>query len=103
MRISVELGLEHLGEEFYQVKHCALYIYKGPDMVAFNSKEMALMILEVLSTSCVLLSSVQSPFQVLLHKKVLKKSAEGKHVSSGWQNIETDFLKQLWNLCNLRF
>lgn len=78
-------------------------MYKGPDMVAFNGKEMALMILEVLSTSCVLLSSVQSPFQVLLHKKVLKKSAEGKHVSSGWQNIETDFLKHLWNLCNLRF
>lgn len=72
-------------------------------MVVCNSKEMALMILEVLSTSCVLLSSVQSPFQVLLHKKVFKKSTEGKHVSSGWQNIETDFLEQLWNLYNLRF
>lgn len=101
MRISAEL--EHLGQKFYQVKHWALYIYKEPDMVVCNSKEMALMILEVLSTSCVLLSSVQSPFQVLLHKKVFKKSTEGKHVSSGWQNIETDFLKQLWNLYNLRF
>lgn len=41
-------------------------------MVASNSEEMALIILEVLSTSCGLLSSVPSPFQVLLHKKCLK-------------------------------
>lgn len=38
-------------------------------MVASNSKEMALMVVEVLSVSCGLLSSVQAPFQVLLHKK----------------------------------
>lgn len=51
-------------------------------MVASNSKEMALMIGEVLSTSCDLLSSVQTPFQVLLHKKILKiKSTESKQVS----------------------
>lgn len=51
-------------------------------MVASNSKEMALMIGEVLSTSCGLLSSVQTPFQVLLHKKILKiKSTESKQVS----------------------
>lgn len=54
----------------------------SPDMAASNSEEMALMILEVLSTSCGLLSSIQSPFQGdFTAQKVFKKSTEGKHIS----------------------
>lgn len=104
MRISVEFGLEHLGEKFRSNTEFCTYTRKAlPDIVASGNKEVALMILEVLSTSHVLLSSVQSPFQVLLHKKALKKSTEGKHASSGWQNVERDFLKWLWNVYNLGF
>lgn len=38
-------------------------------MVAPNSKELDLLMLQVLSTSCVLLSCIESPFQVLLYNK----------------------------------
>lgn len=58
---------EHLGRKVnklsWNIELCTYTRKALPDMVASNSKELALIILEVLSTSCVLLSCVQSPFK----------------------------------------